>query len=305
MLKKYNIKSAALAFVIGAVFAAPVLSQAGVETKPSGKETKPVEAIKESFITGDLGNAVVSSYISRGGVNENQGFIDQPYLDIYCQLYKGDGFVNKISLNLGFWASLHSEKTAAAPGSSLSAWYEFDWMPGISVTFLKNFTATLTWLDFDFVSSGARAGSLSLNLGYDDTDLLGAFALHPHFTVIKTMIGNLVGVPNSDLGWYYEVGIAPGYSFFKGEAYPLTFTVPLTVGLGPESYNGETYGFFSAGINMAVPLTFIPSGYGNWTATAGFTYWNIGDAAAQAYTPGIISGDNSQFVFSGSIGMTF
>jgi hypothetical protein len=294
-------QSIAKLFVLTAgILAAPTLSLAGTEIKESKEVKQVVETAKESWITGDLGLAVVSEYISRGVVNENQGFIAQPYLDLYFKLYEGDGFLNKISLNLGIWSSIHSNHTFATPGTSLPAWYEFDWTPGLSFVFAKNFTFSASWFDFDFVSSGGRAGNLYLNLAYDDSGALGAFALHPHVAAMKTFIGNGVGVPGGDHAWYYEVGIAPSHAFG-----PVTITVPLTVGLGNETYAGDDYGFFSAGINASVPLAFVPSRWGVWTATAGFTYWNLGDNAAAASAPALTNGDKDQFVFSGSIGLTF
>jgi hypothetical protein len=260
-----------------------------------------VEKAKAPFITGDLGVVVTSQYISRGVVNENQGFIAQPYLDLYFNMYEGSGFLNKIQLNLGLWSSLHSKKTGATPGTSLASWYEFDWMPGISFTFAKNFNFTFTYLDFDFVSGGGRAGNLNFNLAYDDTDLLGAWALHPHFTVLKSVIGNPVGVPGANGGWYYEVGIAPSHTYG-----PVTLTVPLTVGLGDgKFYGGDTYGYFSAGITAAVPLAFIPETFGKWTLTSGVTFYNQGGNAAAASAPGINNGGHNQWVFSGGVGTTF
>ena len=275
---------------------------AGTEAK-AAKEIK--ETIKESCITGDIGLAVVSEYVSRGVVLENQGFIAEPYLDLYFKLYEGTGFINKVSLNGGLWSSFHSKHTAATPGTSLAAWYEQDWTAGLAITFAKNFTLTTSWFDEEFVSSSTRGGALNVNLAYDDSDLLGAFALHPHATVLKSMIGNYVGVPNGANGWYYEVGIAPGFTVGKGGTYPLTVTIPLTVGLGPETYNGQDYGFFSAGINASVPLAFVPACYGSWTYTTGFTYWNLGENAANASAPAITDGNRNQFVFSGAVGLTF
>ena len=56
-----------------------------------------VEKCKESCITGDLGVNVVSQYVSRGVIFENQGGIIQPYADLYFKLYEGEGFLNKVS----------------------------------------------------------------------------------------------------------------------------------------------------------------------------------------------------------------
>lgn len=286
-------------YTIAALALAPAPALfAGTTTTPT---KTVVEKAKESFISGDLGVAVVSQYISRGVVNENQGFIAQPYLDIYIKMYEGDGFLNKIQLNLGFWASLHSNKTFAAPGSTLPAWYEFDWMPGLSFTFAKNFTFTATYLEFDFVAPNARAGNLNFNLAYDDTDLLGGWALKPHVAVFKSLFGNPVGVPGANQGWYYEIGIAPTLPL---GAASLTF--PINVGLGDDKfYGGDTFGYFSAGANLSVPLAFIPEGFGKWTLSSGVTFYSQGDNAAAASAPAINDGGTTQWVFSGAVGMTF
>ena len=302
-MTKHSI-AAACALTLAAVgFTSTSLAGTGEKEAKATKEIK--ETIKESCITGDIGLAVVSEYVSRGVVLENQGFIAQPYLDLYFKLYEGTGFFNKVSLNAGLWSSLHSDKRTAAPGTSLAAWYEFDWTAGLAVTFAKKFTLTVSWFDEEFPSVSARGGALNGNLAFDDSDLLGAWALHPHVAVLKSMIGNYVGVTNGANGWYYEAGIAPGFTFGKGGTYPVAVTIPLTVGLGPETYNGDDFGFFAAGVNASVPLAFVPSCYGSWTYTTGVTYYLLGKNAAVATTPAITNGDRNQFVFSGAIGLTF
>src|SRR3954468_20291503 len=80
--------------------ALPTLSFAGKELI-APKDKVPLETVKESCITGDLGINVVSQYTSRGLIFENQGAILEPYADLYFRLYQGEGFVNKVSVNLG------------------------------------------------------------------------------------------------------------------------------------------------------------------------------------------------------------
>jgi hypothetical protein len=83
----------------------------------------------------------------------------------------------------------------------------------------------------------------------------------------------------------------------------VTFTVPLTVGLGSEGfYHSDAYGYFSAGLQVSVPLSFIPDCYGKWTFSGGYTYYNLGGAAADAYG---ITLSHTQHVFQGAIGLTF
>jgi hypothetical protein len=262
------------------------------------KETKDIkETVKESCITGDIGVTFVTEYISRGLVLENQGVIAQPYLDLYFKLYEGTGFINKVQLNVGLWSSIHSHVQPDGSTDTTRNWYEFDYTPGIAITFAKNFTFTASYFEFDSPSSSFdTARSLNFNLAYDDTDLLGAFALHPHVTYLReiTAPGFAGLAPN---GNYYEIGLAPGHTFGI-----VTLTIPLTLGLGSEGfYHSDTYGYFAAGAQLSVPLSFIPDCYGKWTFSGGYTYYNLGAAVADATA----TGHHSQHVFQGSIGLTF
>jgi len=299
-MTKYSI-AAVCALALGS-FGFASTSLAGTEdSSKDGKETKQLkEAVKESCITGDLGVTMPTEYISRGLVLENQGVIAQPYLDLYFKLYEGTGFINKVTFNLGLWSSINSH--VQNPYSSTRNWYEFDYTAGFSVTMAKNFTATLSYFEFDSPSDNFdTARSMNLNLAYDDSDLLGAFALHPHFTVLAEL--NAPGFAGlNGHGWYFEIGVAPSYTFAKGSAYPVTFSVPLTVGLGDDRfYNGDTFGYFSAGAQISVPLAFIPSCYGSWTFSGGYTYYQLGDQVAEATA----TDHKSQHVFQGAIGLTF
>ncbi|MEZ0254701.1 MAG: hypothetical protein ACAI37_05455 [Chthoniobacter sp.] len=262
------------------------------------KETKDIkETVKESCITGDIGVTFVSEYISRGLVLENQGVIAQPYLDLYFKLYEGTGFINKVQLNVGLWSSIHSHVQPDGSTDTTRNWYEFDYTPGIAITFAKNFTFTASYFEFDSPSSSFdTARSLNFNLAYDDTDLLGAFALHPHVTYLREITApGFAGLgPN---GNYYEIGLAPSHTFGI-----VTLTIPLTLGLGSEHfYQDDTYGYFAAGAQLSVPLSFIPECYGKWTFSGGYTYYNLGAAVADATA----TGHHSQHVFQGSIGLTF
>src|SRR4029078_10638688 len=110
MTKKSMAKFSLLA---ASILALPALACA--DTATDGKEAKSVvEKTKESCISGDLGINVVSQYVSRGVIFENQGAIVQPYADLYFKLMEDEsGFLNKVSLNLGIWNSFHSRHTDA------------------------------------------------------------------------------------------------------------------------------------------------------------------------------------------------
>ena len=299
----------------------PTLSWAGTEV--AYKESKPiVEVEEESRISGDLGINVVSQYVSRGLILENQGAILQPYADLYFKIYEGEGFLNKVQLNLGIWNSFHDQKTdagvASGSGSSTTrSWYEFDFTAGVSFTFAKNFTFTPSYFTFLSPNDGfATFQGLNLKLAYSDADLWGGkFALNPYVQVLFEL-ENKAG-SGADEGVYYEVGIAP--SFPVG---PLTVTLPVTAGFGSNDFYGsynpstgliddEAFGFVSGGVNLAYGLTFIPKSYGTWTVTAGYTYYYLGDGAKDFNTPqrgGAVrsgDGDEHEHVFSAGLVVAF
>lgn len=287
-----------LKFMLSAgVAAGMILSTAFAGTETSSAKDTVVQEAQKSAITGDLGVNFVSQYVSRGIVLENQGLIAQPYADLYFALYQGDGFINKVSLDLGIWSSLHSHEV---PGSTTAAWYEFDWTPGIAVTFAKNFTLTASYFEFDSPNDSFEpARSLNFRLDYNDADLLGAFALHPHVTYLRELEGK-AGNGTSE-GNYYEVGVAPGLPAFG----PLTVTFPLTAGFGSADFyvNNQGFGYFSAGVNGAVALNFIPASYGTWTFNAGVTYYRLAGALSDANA--VQPADHNDWVFNGGVGCTF
>lgn len=294
-----------------AVLVIPSVSFAGTEAK---EMKQVVEKCKESCITGDLGINIASQYVSRGVVYENQDAILQPYADLYFRLYEGDGFLNKVSLNLGIWNSFHSRHTdagvASGSGSSTTrGWYEFDFTAGVSFTFAKNFTFTPSYYTFLSPNDGFDTfQGLNAKLAYDDTDLLGAFALHPYVQVLWEL-ENKAGT-GPDEGVYYEIGVAPSVP-----VGPVTLSFPLVLGLGSSDFytdaNGsnETYGFFSAGVTASYQLKFIPECYGVWTATAGYTYYNLGDGTDNYNTQkrggNVRDTDQHEHVFSGGLSVAF
>jgi hypothetical protein len=303
---------------ICALVLAPVpLLLAGEST---GKEVKKViEAAKESCITGDIGVSVVSQYISRGVIFENQGLIAQPFADLYFKLYEGEGFINKVSLNLGIWSSIHSRKTdagiASGSGSSTTRnWYEFDYTVGLATTFAKNFTFTPSFYAYLSPNDGfSTFYGLNLNLAYNDSDLWGGkFALNPSATVLFEL-ENKTGT-GADEGVYYEVALNP--TFALG---PATIAVPLKAGFGSSDFYGsldssgaiqnEGFGYLSAGVVATLPLKFIPECYGAWTLNASATYYYLGDGTADYNTAprgGTVRDySENEWVFGGGLTIAF
>ena len=300
-MTKYSLAASCALTLAALSFAPASFAGDGKEVK----ETKDIkEVVKESCITGDLGVQVVSSYVSRGSFLEDQGLIAQPYLDLYFKLYSGDGFVNQVQLALGLWSSLHSEKTqqGAASGTTHSttpAWYEFDYTVGLNITFAKNFTLGLTYLEFNYPNDNFDTQRLGqVKLSYNDADLLGKFAINPYVKYEYYF-------ENPDGGEYFEAGITPGF-----DAGPVRVNFPVVAGFGAGHFYGhEGFAFVSGGVALSYNLAFIPECYGKWAINAGYTFYYLdkGNSLDTFNTGpgGVRNADDTENVFSGGIGLTF
>jgi hypothetical protein len=308
--------------VLAAIFALPALSWADKEVI-SPKDKNPVAPAPEPCITGDLGVNVVSQYVTRGLILENQGGITQPYADLYIRLYEGTGFLDKVMLNLGIWDSFHSRHTDAGANTgtpqatSPRAWYESDITAGISLTVMKNLTITPSYFTFMSPNQGfTQFQGLNLKAAYDDTDLLHAFALHPEVTVLWELDGKAGTGPSE--GVYYEVGIAPGCPI--PGIKDLSFTLPVTAGFGSHNFYGrvdnrggvtqDNFGYVSVGTDLSYALSFVPKCYGAWTINASATYYYLGNLLADFNSPekgGDIRANDrhNEFVFSGGFAVAW
>lgn len=286
-------------------FAAAALAGTAFAGTPAKEYKATKEIVKESCITGDLGVDFTSNYISRGVPQENQGVIAQPYFDLYFKLYEGSGALTKVTANLGAWSSIHSHRNqGSAGGGSVSSWYEFDYSVGLTFQF-GNFSVTPSFLSLLSPNDTfADNYNVNLALAYDDSELLGAFALHPHVTVMYELDGKAGTGPRE--GLYYEIGIAPSIKVGEG-----TLSFPINLGLGSDDFYGsvnngdDTYGYLSAGLALEYPLNFVPECLGAWAVKANATYWNLGDNAANSGNPLVTDGDNDQFSFGGGIVVRF
>jgi len=295
-----HIKNLTLSAVAVAGILLPASLFAGTESKAV------VETTTKSALSGDLGVNFVSEYISRGVIQENKGVIAQPYADVFYTVYEGTGAIDKVTLNLSLWSSFQDKHTGSPSTARVRDWYEFDYAPGISVTFLKNWTATASYAEFFSPSAAWDASrNLTLNLAYNDADLLGAFALHPHVAYLRELQGsapyggNPVGYNGvSGHGNYYEVGVAPALPAFG----PVTVTFPLNVGFGSGDFYLENkgFGYFSGGVNASIALPFIPASFGAWSANAGVTYVRLNEVNAD-----FANADKNRVVWQGGIGATF
>jgi hypothetical protein len=135
------------------------------------------------------------------------------------------------------------------------------------------------------------------------------FSLNPYIDLFWAVAGDstvILGRKGST--GYFEPGIVPTYTLKASPDYPVTFTFPMYVQIGPNSYWDAThsfghsdFGLFSVSANASVPLAFIPARFGHWHGDLGVTYdYLINNALLHA--GGLASGNTNHNVIIGSIG---
>lgn len=267
------------------------------------KESKPiVEPEPESHVHFLFKFEFGSAYNTpRGMMVRNEGVTFQPLFLTFVDLYKGDGFINSFKLVGGVWNDFGSSGVSENPpyGSDPTTnWTEIDPIGGISIGFAKRFTLDVTYIGFkEFILDIGMVHNLEVKLSFDDSDYLGAFALHPYVLFWQELENKTTNarVPEAVFGpspfsgnnpqpgpsFYFEVGITPSYTFKSlGD---LKFEVPCRVLLPDERFYGEYYGdssfvgLFEVGAKTTLPLKGMPKGYGNWDVYAGFKYQYFND----------------------------
>jgi hypothetical protein len=297
----------ALAALLSLVVAGPARAQtpapagAAASTAPS-EESKPVNTGRLSI---SAGVDWTSAYFFRGIKQETEDLILQPYGELTFKLVENAGALTSLSLTAGIWNSLHTGATGSDSPTAAQpkVWYELDGYFKLSAVLLEDLTASVIYTAymspnnvFDTVQE------VAVGFSYNDAKLLGPFALNPTVLVAFEFDGQADAGVNE--GIYAQLGIAPGYTFLADTAYPLTLSVPLAVGLSLSDYyefgtgSDDTFGYFSAGATLSVPLAFIPPEFGKWVVKGGVQVLFLGDNLKA-----INDGDEIQVI--GTVGLAF
>lgn len=239
----------------------------------------------------------------RGLVVENEGSSIQVLTLVIVDVYQGkpEDVVNRVSVVGGMWNNFLD----TAPGGQ--AWNEIDPIISVEVQMWKNWIFSITYVPFvsppDLFDT---EHNLEFKIAYDDTDLLGDFALHPYVKPFWNFSGDSVVVLGDTPSWDFEIGIAPSFTFMKDTSLPVTVTFPIFMTLGDSKFFGGGeggIGTYSAGIEVSIPLTFIPKEWGFWKLHAGVQYFHIENESLQT-AGNILSGTENQDQYVGSLGVT-
>ena len=226
-----------------------------------------------------------SQYFSRGILYENEGLLIQPYVQATTRLYEDClGPVNSIDWTAGLWHSFNSNKTGADPASNIRSWYETDLYNWLSFQLWEKYTLATAWHVWWSPSNAfSRGQTWRVKLSYDDSGLLGPWALQPHLMYLKETENESDYGQGS--GEYLEVGIAPGFTLIDRVINPVSISFPVTVGFGLDDYyqdasgDDEAFGYVNAGVVLSMPLEGVSEKYGSWSVHAGLDFLYLGQNA--------------------------
>ena len=252
-------------------------------------------------ISGYAEIVVADKYIYQGFVLESRGPVVQPYIELLGEFYTGDGFLTSASLSLMVFNSVQFHNSGRSNiADPMRTWYEFEIKPGLQVVLAKKLTFTASYRRFESPNGYyGSANGIELSLEYDDSDLLGKFALNPHVTWIAPLSADY---EDSEEGHYFELGLEPSFQIGEGSRYPVTVALPSTIAFGDQHYySGRSFGFASAGVKVSVPLAFLHDSLGEWNLGASATYYRLGETAAELTN----DGDRSEQLFAGVLSVEF
>ncbi len=235
-------------------------------------------------------NSFTTAYVFRGILNERDGLIWQPAIDLSLNLFEAEeAIVRSVDLGVGIWNSIHSRDTGST-GNGPGPMYETDYYPSLSVSWAGGITSAITYYVYTSPNNAFRTiEEVTVDLSYDDSDLLGAFAVHPTATfAFETHRSSFGGIGK---GAVVVLGIGPGLEVtlpFEGaDKYPIGITFPVNLGLSMDDYykNGaenDTFGYATIGAHASIPVACIPARYGAWSITNGFDIYFLNDALEAA-----------------------
>ena len=246
-----------------------------------------------------------TDYYFRGIVQETRDYIIQPYGDITFKLWDGVPAFGNLALTIGTWNSLHGGPTGIdGPNADPKIWYESDFYTKIGWTMFEDLSAGIIYTAYMSPNDFFRTvQELAFSLGYNDSKLLGPFALNPTLLVAFEVKGQADAGDHK--GVYLQAGITPSYTFNAESKFPVTLSLPLLVGLSLDDYyefgtgHDSTFGYFQGGVGLSMPLKFIPASFGNWTVKTGVNMLHLGGNVRD------VNKDRDRTEIIGSVGIGF
>ncbi|MCP9926696.1 hypothetical protein [Cyanobium sp. CH-040] len=287
-------------------------SQPGAAPKPesdNAKNTATDESSDQRF-SGLIKVDLLSDYISYGVTIQEEGATIQTLVSLRYSFFdkaidnRPESFVNNVTGFISQWNDFSTSDNLSSPTSSFKNFTELDLIAGLSITMADrlNFTASATTYTSPADAFGQGA-YIKADIAYNDLGQTAKnFGLMPRITLLYTIPwDSTLGLQSDSV--LFEPGLTPTYIFQPESSLPVTLSLPLRVGLGNKFYDGSTYGFFSVGPQLTIPIKALSNETFSAFATLGYTYINLGPTT----TDFILNTDkeSNKHVFNFGIGASF
>ena len=234
----------------------------------------------------------VTSYVFRGYIVSDTGFIAQPWGQLNYTAWKDDSLT--ITPYVGTWNDVQQN----APSGS-SSWYESDIYGGVDVG-LGDFTLGAVYTFYTYPGDGAdEIQELGFKFSYNDARLMENTGIPIVFKPYAAWYFETSDPAGRHQ--YVEVGANPSY---KLKAIPVTLSLPLAIGLSPSGYytnangNNASVGYMSVGAYATYALP-IPARWGSWSVYGGATWYEMAAHSTRTY-----NGEDADHWLVGKIGVS-
>lgn len=222
--------------------------------------------VAESRVSGVVGADVYSHFVSYGldVWAEGEAFSGSETFNPYAEVAID---FDTFSFVLGAWGDINDNAESGLGGDI----QEIDVYAGIGFD-VDKFSFGVTYQEWFYASQSEDI--LDISIGFDDTGLISDdFALSPAITIHNRLSGD-----GLEEGTVIVAGVEPGFTIIDSEEWTVDMSIPVNVAwvLDDEYFiagGDDGFGFFSVGAAFGVPLSMIPSDYGEWALNAGVTLY--------------------------------
>ncbi|HWP64796.1 MAG TPA: hypothetical protein VNO26_02645 [Candidatus Limnocylindria bacterium] len=144
---------------------------------------------------------------------------------------------------------------------------------------------------------------MSFLVGYDDSDLLGRFAMAPTVDFTLETEGTSFG---DERGSFVGLGVEPTLLAVDDEDFPLAVSLPLALGLSIDNYyeepgrSNDHFGYLQFGLRVGMDLPFVPEKAGTWNLSVTGSGYYLGQSLKRAN-----HGDQLQPQVVGSLAVSY
>lgn len=291
-----------LLLLIGCVGSANAAMPNADVTQPTEAETPAIEESNADRVHLSVDLNFTDKYFFRGILQEKDGFIFQPTVEIGLDIYESESW--SLGAYVGIWSSFHDERTGATdPDEFVSSWYEFDFYTGLTLT-TGRLSTDLNYTNYASPNDAfGHVEEIIVTVGWDDSGWLESLTLSP-YAMVAFEIGSNQADGGTELGTFLALGMEPSHTYESTPIGDVTISAPIEAGFSlSEYYEGatgdESFGFLTAGLAVSVPLP-APDGFGDWTWNIGVDYLLLGDT-----TEAINGMDDDEWIIHSGISFEF